>query len=103
MTIFLALVVMLLNKYLTPSLNDVIHEQALTWKTVSKALVIVSKFEVGLPSGKLNDPPKTCMPRRAKMKMKRKRRKRRDMIEEMAFIRAITRFRSEDQYLKKKI
>ena len=64
---------------------------------------MVSKFEVGLPSGKLNDPPKTCMPRSAKMKMKRKRRKRRDIIEEMAFIRAITRFRSEDQYLKMKI
>jgi len=30
-----------------------------TWKTVSKALVMVSKFEVGLPSGKLNEPPKT--------------------------------------------
>jgi hypothetical protein len=64
---------------------------------------MVSKFEVGLPSVKLNDPPKTCMPRRAKIKMKRKRRKRRDMIEEMAFIKAITRLRSEDQYLKMKM
>jgi hypothetical protein len=26
----------------------------ITWNTVSKALVIESKFDVGLPSGKLN-------------------------------------------------
>ena len=29
----------------------------ITWNTVSKALVIESKFDVGLPSGKLNWPP----------------------------------------------
>jgi len=46
--------------------------------------------------------PVTCIPSKAKMKMKRKRRKRRDKMEEMAFIRATTRFRSEDQYLEKK-
>jgi len=34
------------------------------------------------------------------MKMNKKRRKRRDMIEEMAFISAITRFLRDDQYLK---
>ena len=34
------------------------------------------------------------------MKMKRKRRRRRDMMDDKAFIRAITRFRSGDQYLK---
>jgi hypothetical protein len=33
------------------------------------------------------------------MKMKRKRRKRSDMMDEMAFISAITRFRRDDQYL----
>ena len=70
---------------------------------MSKALVMVSKLEVGLPSGKLKDPPKTCMPRRAKMKMKRKSRKRRDIMDEMAFINAITRFRKDDQYLKRRL
>ena len=30
-----------------------------TWKTVSKALVMESKLEVGLPSGKLKWPPKS--------------------------------------------
>ena len=44
--------------------------------------------------------PPTCIPSRAKMKMKRKRRRRRDMMEDKAFISAITRFRSGDQYLK---
>jgi hypothetical protein len=66
---------------------------------VSKALIIESKFEVGVPSGKLSWPPKNCMPRRAKMKMKRKRSSSSDMMEDSAFIRAITRLRSGDQYL----
>lgn len=70
-----------------------------TWKTVSKAAVIELKLEVGVPSGKLKKPPKSCIPRRAKMKMNRKRRKSNDKIEDMAFIRAITRFLNEDQYL----
>jgi len=39
------------------------------------------------------------MPRRAKMKMKRKRRRRRERMEEMAFMRATTRFLRLDQYL----
>ena len=46
---------------------------------------------------------KTCMPRRANMKMKRKRRRRRERMEEMAFMRATTRFLKEDQYLCRKI
>ena len=58
------------------------------------------KFEVGVPPGKLKNPPNSCMPKRANMKMKRKRRKRRERMDEMAFISAITRFRREDQYLK---
>ena len=62
----------------------------------------MSKFEVGVSSGKLNDPPNSCIPRRAKMKMNRKRRNRRDMMEDKAFIKAITRFLKEDQYLKEK-
>ena len=58
-----------------------------------------SKLEVGLPSGKLNCPPNNCMPSKAKMKMKRKRRSSSDKMEEMAFIKATTRLRSEVQYL----
>ena len=72
-----------------------------TWKTVSSAFMAVSKFDVGVWSEKLNEPPKSCIPSRAKMKMKRKRRKSRDMMEDKAFIRAITRLRRGDQYLKK--
>jgi hypothetical protein len=41
----------------------------------------------------------TCMPRRAKMKMKRKRSSRSERMEEMAFMRATTRFLRLDQYL----
>ena len=70
---------------------------------MSKALVIVSKLDVGLPSGKLKEPPKTCMPSSAKIKMNKKRRNRRDMMDEMAFMRAITRFRKLDQYLRIKV
>ena len=58
-----------------------------------------SKLEVGVPSGKFSWPPKNCIPRRAKMKMKRKRSRSRDMMEDKAFMRAITRFLSGDQYL----
>jgi hypothetical protein len=45
----------------------------------------------------------TCMPRRAKMKMKRKRSSRSERMEEMAFMRATTRFLRLDQYLYTKI
>ena len=69
---------------------------------MSKAAVMVLKLEVGVPSSKLKKPPKSCIPRRAKMKMNKNSRNRRDKIEDMAFIKAITRFLSEDQYLKKK-
>ena len=61
---------------------------------------MVSKFEVGVSSGKLKDPPKSCIPKRAKMKMKRKSRNRSDMMDDKAFMRAITRLRKEAQYLK---
>ena len=61
----------------------------------------MSKFEVGVSSGKLNDPPKSCIPRRAKMNMNKNNRNKRDMMDDKAFIRAITRFRNGDQYLKK--
>ena len=61
---------------------------------------MVLKLEVGVPSGKLKNPPKSCIPKRANIKMKRNNRKSRDKMEEMAFIRAMTKFRKEDQYLK---
>ena len=61
---------------------------------------MVSKFEVGVSSGKLKEPPKSCIPKRAKMKMKRKSRNRSDMMDDKAFMRAITRLRREAQYLK---
>lgn len=63
-------------------------------------MIMESKLEVGVPSGKFSCPPKNCIPRRAKMKMKRKRSKRRDIMDDKAFIRAITRFRNGDQYLE---
>ena len=62
-------------------------------------MIMESKFEVGVPSGKFNWPPKNCIPRRAKMKMKRKRRRRRERMEEMAFVKASTKFLKLDQYL----
>ena len=62
----------------------------------------MSKFEVGVSSGKLNDPPKSCIPRRANMNMNKNNRNKRDMMDDKAFIRAITRFRNGDQYLKSK-
>lgn len=60
----------------------------------------VSKFEDITSSGNAKVPPNNCIPRRAKMNMKRKSRKSKDMIEDKAFIRAITRLRRGDQYLK---
>ena len=68
---------------------------------MSKALIMESKLEVGVPSGKLSWPPKNCMPSSAKMKMNKKRRRSKDMMELSAFIKAITRFRNGDQYLHK--
>ena len=64
---------------------------------------MVLKLDVGVPPGKLKNPPNSCMPKRAKMKMNKNSRKRRDRMEDIAFISAITRFRREDQYLKAKL
>ena len=61
----------------------------------------VLKLAGGVPSGKLNAPPNSCIPNNANIKMNRKRRNRRDMIERMELKRDITRLRNEDQYLKK--
>ena len=38
----------------------IVMAMMVTWKTVSKALVMESKLEVGRPSGKLKCPPKSC-------------------------------------------
>ena len=59
-----------------------------------------SKLEAGVPNSKLKVPPKSCMPRRAKMRMKRKRRRRRDTMDFMEASRETTRFLKEDQYLE---
>ena len=43
------------------------------------------------------------MPRRAKMNMKRKRRRSRERMDEMAFVKASTKFLKLDQYLISKM
>ena len=60
------------------------------------------KFDGGVPSGKLNVPPKSCIPSRAKMRMNRKRRRRREMMDFIELRRETTRLRKEDQYLEEK-
>jgi hypothetical protein len=59
------------------------------------------KFDGGVPSGKLNVPPKSCIPSRAKIRMKRKRSSRREMMDLSELNRDTTRLRREDQYLKR--
>ena len=68
-----------------------------TWNTVKHAWKKLSN--VALDSSSRNLPPKSCIPSRAKMKMKRKRSSSSDKMEEMAFIKATTKLRSEVQYL----
>ena len=59
------------------------------------------KFEGGVPSGKLKAPPKSCIPRRAKMRMKRKRRKSNEMMERIELSSEMTKLRRDDQYLER--
>ena len=59
-----------------------------------------SKFEAGVPWSKLKDPPKSCIPSRAKMRMNRKRRRRRETMDFMEASKETTRFRNEAQYLQ---
>ena len=59
---------------------------------MSNAAVIELKLEVGVPSGKLKKPPKSCIPSRAKINMNRKSKNNNDKIEDMAFIRATLRY-----------
>lgn len=60
------------------------------------------KLTNGVSSGKLKEPPKSCIPKRANMRMKRKRRNKREMIERIELSREITRFLRDDQYLKER-
>ena len=75
---------------------------ALTWKTVSIAMENELKFEGGVPSGKLNVPPNSCIPRSAKIKMKRKSKRSSDIIDFIELRSETTRFRNDDQYLQEK-
>jgi hypothetical protein len=56
------------------------------------------KFEGGVPSGKLNVPPNSCIPRSAKIKMKRKSKRSSDIIDFIELRSETTRFRNDDQY-----
>ena len=66
---------------------------------MSKAIPKVLKLEGGVPSGKLKAPPKSCIPKRAKIRMKRKSRNRREMMERIELSSDMTKLRREDQYL----
>lgn len=72
-----------------------------TWKTVSRAWGKVSKvLRLVWVSSKLKRPPKSCMPRRAKMMMKRKRRRRREAMDFMELSKEPTRLLSDAQCLR---
>jgi len=60
----------------------------------------VLKFAGGVPSSKLNAPPNSCIPKRAKIKMKRNRRNSKEMMDLIELSKDMTRLRREDQYLK---
>ena len=55
------------------------------------------KLEGGVPSGKLNVPPKSCIPSNAKMRMKRNNKSRRDMMDFIELSNETTKLRREDQ------
>lgn len=59
----------------------------------------VLKLAKGVSSGKLKEPPKSCIPKRAKMRMNRKSRNKREMIDRIELSRDMTKFRRDDQYL----
>lgn len=64
-----------------------------------RAIGNVLKFVGGVPSGKLNWPPNSCMPSNANMRMKRKSRNSKEMIERIELSSDMTKLRSDDQYL----
>lgn len=59
----------------------------------------VLKLVGGVPSSKLNWPPKSCMPSSANMRMKRKSKNRREMMLRIELSSDITRFLRLFQYL----
>ena len=73
-----------------------------TWNTVNRLCTKESKLLRGLASveSKLNLPPKTCIPRRAKMTMKRKRSRSREAMDWIELRREATRLERDRQYLK---
>lgn len=68
------------------------------WNTVNRAIENVLKFVGGVPSSKLNCPPKSCIPNSAKMRMNKKSRKSREIMDLIEFRSDITRFLNDDQY-----
>lgn len=72
-----------------------------TWKTLMRAWGKLSKLlRRTSVSSKSYLPPKSCMPRRAKMTMKRKSSSSREAMERMELSRDATRLLSDVQYLK---
>lgn len=70
----------------------------LTWKTVSSAIGNVLKLVAGVPSGKLNCPPKSCIPSKANIRMNKNSRNSNEIMDLMEFSSEMTRFLKEAQY-----
>ena len=72
-----------------------------TWKTVSSDCQKLSKLLLGVScvSSKLNLPPNSCIPSRAKMTINKKSSSSKLAMERILFSRDATRFLSEFQYL----
>lgn len=72
-----------------------------TWKTLMRACGKLSKLLRWIAlSGKLNLPPNTCIPSRAKMTMKRKRSRSREAMDFTEFRRDTTKLLRDVQYLE---
>lgn len=69
----------------------------ITWKTVNIATEKESKLEAGVPKSKLNVPPKSCIPSKAKMRMKRKSSNSKETMDLSDANRETTRFLNDDQ------
>ena len=54
-------------------------------------------MDAGVPNSKLNVPPKSCIPKRAKIRIKRKRRSSRETMDLREANRDTTRLRRDDQ------
>ena len=70
-----------------------------TWNTVSSDCQKVSKLLRGVSSSKLNLPPNSCIPSKAKMTMNRKSSSNKLAMERILFSKDATRLRRDDQYL----